>query len=233
MSQQHIEKFTCPKCNATMEFTVWDSINTELNPELKDKVMDESLFLSSCPKCGHTAYITFGTLYHDPENQFMIFFDHAVQNDDISEDRFPDNDLFSQFNRNYKLRYVHGIRNLKEKIFLFEEGISDVAVELIKYFLRNGIIALKDVPANWFIGKDVYFTHLSEDGETLVFTVIDENGKVGSQFGVNMDIYEQCLQKLVLDKRFAEEGNTVKNVCYAWVDAKLKTPLENEKSDLS
>ncbi len=231
MSQQHIETFTCPKCGKKSDFTLWDSINTDLNPELRDKVLDESIFIHECPECGHRSYITFGTLYHDPTNQFMLFFDHAVSNDDISEDKFPEDEVFNLFNKNYKLRYVHGIKNLKEKIFILEEGMSDVAIELIKYFLRNNIIALKDVAPNYFIGKEMYFTNLSEDGETLVFAVLSEEGKVINHFGVNMDIYQQCLQRLVLDKRFKQDGNTIKNVCYAWIDAKLKTPIEENKEN--
>ena len=144
MSQHHIQKIVCPKCAAQGEMTIWDSINVQLNPELKDKVMDESLFTWTCPSCGHQVYITFGTLYHDLAGQFMLFFDHKAEDNDLSEDAFPDNEAFAQFNKNYRLRYVHGIHALKEKIFIFDEGLSDVMVELLKYFVRNQVIRINE-----------------------------------------------------------------------------------------
>ena len=100
--------------------TIWDSINVQLNPELKEGIMDESLFFWTCPDCGHKVYVTFGTLYHDVGSQFMLFFDHKTEDNDISEDAFPDSEEFQQFNKNYRLRYVHGIHALKEKIFIFD-----------------------------------------------------------------------------------------------------------------
>lgn len=223
MSQHHHEHIHCPQCHTESEFTVWDSINVQTDPELKEKLMDESLFVHICPHCGHRNYVTFGALYHDVNGQFMLFFDHKEEENDITEDRFPEINGFENFNKNYKLRYVHGIKNLKEKIFIFEEGLSDIAVEMIKYFLRNQVIALKDTPADYFIGKDIFFTNMSSDGETLVFAVIDNDGKLAAHFGISMDVYEQCLQKIVIDERFKEEGNYIKNVCHDWIDAKLKS----------
>ena len=36
-------KITCPACNTEGPYTVWDSVNVDLDPELKSKVMDGSL----------------------------------------------------------------------------------------------------------------------------------------------------------------------------------------------
>lgn len=222
MSQQHIEKVTCPKCGASGEITIWDSINVDQDPELKNKILDESLFIWECPHCKHRVYVTFGTLYHDMNNQFMIFFDHKTNDNDISEDEFPANPEFERFNKNYKLRYVHGINNLKEKIFIFEEHLSDVVIELIKYFIRNNIIIVKKDDPNYFIGKGIFFTNLSQDGEQLVFSVTSPEGGVENHLAISMNVYEQCLQKMVLDERFKSEKNAIKNVCYDWIDARLK-----------
>lgn len=231
MSQHRHEQLTCPKCGTRGEFVIWDSINADTDPELKEKLLDESLFAWTCPHCGHKAYITYGTLYHDPTAQFMLFFDHKADETDIEEDSFPDEPAFEQFNKTYKLRYVHGILPLKEKIFIFEEGLSDIVIELIKYFIRNGIVGIRSgetpedsriIEPNHFIGRGIWFTDLSEDGEQLVFTVTSPKGSVEKRFGISMDIYQQCLQKLVIDKRFKEEKNTIKHVCYDWIDAKMK-----------
>ena len=44
-------KITCPACNTEGSYTVWDSVNVDLDPELKVKVMDGSLFTWTCPNC--------------------------------------------------------------------------------------------------------------------------------------------------------------------------------------
>jgi transposase-like protein len=44
-------KITCPACSTEGSYTVWDSVNVDLDPELKVKVMDGSLFTWTCPNC--------------------------------------------------------------------------------------------------------------------------------------------------------------------------------------
>ena len=42
MSRHHIEKVTCPSCHHEGDFELWDSINTALDPEMKEKVLNQS-----------------------------------------------------------------------------------------------------------------------------------------------------------------------------------------------
>ena len=58
MSRHHIEKVTCPSCHHEGDFEVWDSINTALDPEMKEKVLNQSIFLYTCPSCGETFRLT-------------------------------------------------------------------------------------------------------------------------------------------------------------------------------
>lgn len=39
MSRHHMEKVTCPSCHHEGDFELWDSINTALDPEMKEKVL--------------------------------------------------------------------------------------------------------------------------------------------------------------------------------------------------
>lgn len=43
MSRHHIEKVTCPSCHHEGDFELWDSINTALDPEMKEKVLNQSI----------------------------------------------------------------------------------------------------------------------------------------------------------------------------------------------
>ena len=73
MSKHHIEKVTCPSCHHEGDFEVWDSINTVLDPEMKEKVLNQSIFLYTCPNCGETFRLNYPTLYHQMEDLVMIY----------------------------------------------------------------------------------------------------------------------------------------------------------------
>ena len=73
MSRHHIEKVTCPSCHHEGDFELWDSINTALDPEMKEKVLNKSIFLYTCPSCGETFRLNYSTLYHQMEDLIMIY----------------------------------------------------------------------------------------------------------------------------------------------------------------
>lgn len=73
MSRHHIEKVTCPSCHHEGDFELWDSINTALEPEMKEKVLNQSIFLYTCPSCGETFRLNYSTLYHQMEDLVMIY----------------------------------------------------------------------------------------------------------------------------------------------------------------
>ena len=39
MSLKNTQKIKCPDCGTEGEFTIWQSINTKLNPQAKDRVL--------------------------------------------------------------------------------------------------------------------------------------------------------------------------------------------------
>lgn len=75
MSQLRKENIECPHCHQEGEFDLWTSVNVDLNPELREKVFSNELFVYRCPHCGQVTGIPAGTLYHDMTHGFMIFFD--------------------------------------------------------------------------------------------------------------------------------------------------------------
>lgn len=68
-------KINCPDCNTEGTYTVWDSVNVDLNPDLKSKVMDGSLFTWVCPNCKKSFNAPYSFLYHDMTHNFMVQFD--------------------------------------------------------------------------------------------------------------------------------------------------------------
>ena len=75
MSSFRTIKITCPDCNTEGSYTVWDSVNVDLDPELKSKVMDGSLFTWACSNCKKSFNAPYSFLYHDMTHNFMVQFD--------------------------------------------------------------------------------------------------------------------------------------------------------------
>ena len=44
MSQSAMQEITCPQCGKKLSFQVWDSINTQEYPEMKEKVRNDEAF---------------------------------------------------------------------------------------------------------------------------------------------------------------------------------------------
>lgn len=135
MSECRTEQITCPRCHYDSPMTVWNSINADLDPELKEKFLDGDLFDWKCEVCGLETKVPFGTIYHDMEHRFMLFFDPWEDNRetcDAEEIEMPQG-----FNLpDYTFRWVYGMNALREKINTLAAGLNDVAVERMKYFLR-------------------------------------------------------------------------------------------------
>lgn len=66
---------TCLKCNHEGTYQIWDSINVDLNPDLKPKVMDSSIFDWVCPNCKNKTRVPYPFLYNDMTHHFMVQFD--------------------------------------------------------------------------------------------------------------------------------------------------------------
>lgn len=65
---------TCPECKNQSKFTIWESINFQLNPELKEKFFSGELHLFKCPSCGNVTKVMYTTLLHDMEKGTMTIY---------------------------------------------------------------------------------------------------------------------------------------------------------------
>ena len=142
MSLSREEMITCPKCGQQSPFMIWQSVNTMIDPEMKGAVRDLSAFRFTCPNCGNQAVIDYGFLYHQMEDQIMIFYaetDKDVENfmSSFSKDRIPADMkgfLDDFLNDSYLIRIVRSQNELREKLEIFDAGLDDRIVEIARYF---------------------------------------------------------------------------------------------------
>ena len=123
MSTAITKDIVCPNCGQTQKLELYTSVNAQENPELRRDILRESIFDWECRHCGYTAQMAYPTIYHDPELGFMVCLrpSGAVS----KPETIPAvKELIK--------RSVKNPQELKEKILIFEAGLDDAAIELVK-----------------------------------------------------------------------------------------------------
>lgn len=209
----------CPKCGAEGSFTVWESVNIDINPEQKDRIFNEDIFIWICPECGAKVFVPMSFLYHDMTHKLMIFFDFNDEADSCEESDFGLLDRLSDLG-GYRYRTVHGLMDLKEKIILADYGLSDVAVELMKYCIKHLMFAER-----FEDGDEIRFFALKKeensDGLFLIFAIL-AGLEDKDYFKFPFSEYVEYVEKVNTDPRFDLGTSKCVEVCEKWVEYKLK-----------
>ena len=161
----NIEEITCPECWKKWEFVMYDSVNTKLYPELKEKILDRSLFEFKCDNCWATKLVLYNCLYHDMVNYRIFYLLPDPKNDYILDDTIQ---TFKPLIHSYKtFRVARSINELGELIRIYDDWYNDVFM----YFIKSLII--QNEPHSWI--KEIYY--LKSDKDYFVFYTIYKNGK--------------------------------------------------------
>lgn len=143
MSMKKTISVKCPKCGCEMETTMWRSINVTMNPELKQKILDDTFNEAVCGNCGKSAHIMYPFWYHDMKQERMVYVLASQGEDDPEQiekiESLPQQlgvDTISDMleDANYEFRIVSDLNGLKEKILIWDAGLDDCVVEVVKAF---------------------------------------------------------------------------------------------------
>jgi hypothetical protein len=181
MSQSESITITCPKCKSKQPFTVWHSINVTLDPELKQRLLDRSLITFQCGKCGHSAAIEQELMYHDMDRKLMILRGHDKPDEAFAEGLGP---LVKKMESEYTFRLAESINALVEKILIWDAGLDDRVVEIVKLLLmghidesqrgENAELFFSGIYAEADSKEMVEFVLLNESGTTSWAVPIEE-----------------------------------------------------------
>ena len=180
MSKIKTVQITCPKCQHSSDFDIWESINTQLDPELKAAVRDRSAFLFTCPECGTQTYIDYGFLYHQMEDRIMIHYANSDENaEEIkemlrergdSEDGF-DSMINNLIKENYLIRIVRSQNQLREKLAIFDAGLDDRLIEIFKvivfFRLQQENPDIKDPMLFFFAYEGKHYIQVISEGQPV------------------------------------------------------------------
>ena len=187
----------CSKCGQTTEITVYKSINTADNPELKEKVKNGALFLWECPHCGTVNLSRYETLYHDPQKKLMLW---LVPDGKISETQMQAITNHTKAMGGYTLRLVRDMGELMEKVLIFDAGLDDVVIELCKWVTKREMTStsgketkLEEKQNNDEISASTFHFYKVEgegDGRLIILSYASKGQMVGLKIGWN--VYEDC-----------------------------------------
>ena len=218
MSKVRREIIECPHCHKEGEFELWDSVNVDLNPELREKIFNEELFMYHCSHCGRDIGIPADTLYHDMKNQFMLFFSFFKE-EDFDYEPMNMEVQKSMMKGDYTFRMVFGLMQLKEKIIILEHGLNDVAVERQKYMISHVII-----PEIAQKGYELFFAKVDGPSEEFKYGAIyyfyediEKDDMKTVRFAMD-NYYEHCLACKV-DTRMKVDGCAC--VDQGWMNLKM------------
>lgn len=122
------------------EITVWNSITVADSTDLKADLLSGKVNMFHCPSCSHTALMPTPVLYHDEEKRLMISFtpcNDAVLAEQLYENVCRTSKESGELEKlnGYNLRFITDYNELLEKILIFDNGLNDKAVEVIKLMI--------------------------------------------------------------------------------------------------
>ncbi|HBX75258.1 MAG: CpXC domain-containing protein [Acidaminococcaceae bacterium] len=154
MSDVTKKMILCPHCHRTAYFNIWNSINTNTDPDTFEQVRNLSLFRFCCPYCGQTSTINYSFLYHQMDRSLFIYY--VPEDEDIEpveqilgtilngkqQDKSPDSGAEQAGDAallnaltNYRCRIVRTHKDFLEKLAILDAGLDDRLVELTKVML--------------------------------------------------------------------------------------------------
>ena len=215
MSMHEMVDITCPVCKKDSKFSIWKSINTTLDPEMKEKVMNREAFMFTCPECGERTNVDYGTLYHQMEDHIMIHYAVSDENEEEILDmlnhqgnRDIDKLMSGMLNDNYLIRIVRSQNSLREKIQIFDAGLDDRIIEIAKVFVW---VMYKDKNPD---SEDVELYYL-KDGEDNTFVILD-GGKQVATAPITDEFYDSLFEKYNINKDELRKCDPIIDFNWAW-----------------
>jgi CpXC motif protein len=185
IAQQDVQ---CSDCHNVTECNFYVSANVTIDPSLKDKIIDESLFWKTCQTCGSDFDVRHDLLYHDMEKQFCVWLKYENELGEIELERGAQR--ADKVFKNYRLRIAFVRTELIEKIKLAEDGYDDIFIETVKLFhsIKNQI----DVVSPFYYDR----TENRRGKRQLVF-IHSPTGSAAIEYALDLENAEEAVGPII------------------------------------
>ena len=220
MSTNRITNIECSNCHHQQRVQIWDLINIQENPELKEKVVNGQIFINTCAKCKYPLVYDYPCLYLDIEHNYIIYLQPNY--DPKSNKQYSDlatilKTNLIDINMDTRIRLVLNNLRLIEKIQIFDHGYDDHIMEIYKYLHLGKIIKehlnTMNIQAYYIVDNDMEFILYVTDRDTY---------KIKLNKSLYHDIYEDFKGKINNDNNFTKVDED-------WVKALIKIEYDHTK----
>jgi hypothetical protein len=142
MSQKRKHEIACPLCGREQEVELWDSINVDSEPELREALLLNRVNRVECAGCRKSFRIDKPLVYQDREQDIFIHFDPLVGSRTLVDVEKSFQTAMEEMNRLLpkdvpppETHLVVEWPELIERVFLLEEGLDARLVEHVKYMM--------------------------------------------------------------------------------------------------
>ena len=165
MAMRSKVNFKCPKCGKNVEAEQWSAVSGDKNPQQKMKLLDGTLFKAVCKNCGRESTVGYPLLYNDMKENYMIwlvYYDEEIRHvtdyfKRSKSENLSDDDTVEPADPECRQRIVRSPEALREKIMIFDSGLDDKIVEIMKLaYAKEAQMKLRDdsVAAALFSNRD-------------------------------------------------------------------------------
>lgn len=196
MTKIEIVDVTCPVCGSEGQYRHYASANVTLEPDLKLKILDNSLFTFHCGNCGASVLVETDCLYHDMTERLFYQLTPDAESDEQLREIFQKMSsvgvMLSFEEEGYQVRLVSSLNDLKEKILISDAGLDDRVIELLKIYIEA-------MASDQFDDDEcIKVVFLSREEDALSFGVLGEEGFLGGA-EIPMETYEEEAEMLDLN----------------------------------
>lgn len=116
---------TCPACGREHDVQLVQNINTQKDPDAKEKLLAGDFNVLAC-ECGRRTQLVSELLYYDPISELTIY---------VSPDPAKGDTVFESVGAHGTQRVVPSLNALVEKVKISDAGLEDWVIEMVKVLL--------------------------------------------------------------------------------------------------
>lgn len=133
MAKNKEKTTTCPFCGHEQKYTAWSNISSILNPEVKEQLLKGMLFRIKCENCGKENLVNYDVTYSDIPHNVVIRYTHKTEEETQPQKILAfDGSMMDMEIPGCRKRTVTDQNTLREKAIIFENGLDDRIIEIIK-----------------------------------------------------------------------------------------------------
>jgi hypothetical protein len=173
-------RVTCPACGEQHDGKLVQTINTQTNPQDKQRLLAGELNVLECA-CGKRTQLAANLLFHDPDASYYC---QVVPGGDRAMDEAAA--AFAASGVSGTLRLVPSLNALVEKVKLLDAGLEDWAIEMAKVLLLASISEIDRV---------LLFAAIDREAGVLRWVIFDENGRTPEPVASPLAAYEKLVTR--------------------------------------